>query len=120
VFTAKSAEGVGTEKYDATAASMIGLLKYGSGLPFHRLEGLQQSMKIPLPASTQWEIVAETAEWVEPIYQELIHEAAQGEVLHNHDSTMKILALMGESHPRQPSAEEKGHSGRPVFLKKAL
>jgi transposase len=64
-------------------------------------------MEIPLPASTLWEIVAETAEWIEPIYQELIHEAAQGEVLHNDDTTMTILALMGESRPRQPSAEEE-------------
>jgi hypothetical protein len=86
---------------------MIALLKYGSGLPFHRLEGLQGSMEIPLPASTQWEIVAETAEWIEPIYQELIQQAAQGEVLHNDDTAMKILALMGEGLPRQPSAEEE-------------
>ena len=33
VYTADAPEGVGTEKYDATAASMIALLKYGSG-PF--------------------------------------------------------------------------------------
>src|SRR2546422_11067479 len=33
-----SPEGVGSEKYDATSASMVALLKYGSGLPFHRLE----------------------------------------------------------------------------------
>jgi hypothetical protein len=107
VFTAEAPEGVGTEKYDATAASMIALLKYGSGFPFHRLERLQGSLEIPLPTSTQWEIVAETAEWIEPIYQELIHQAAQGEVLHNDDTTMKILALMGESLPRQPSAEQE-------------
>ena len=29
-----SPEGVGSEKYDATSASMVALLKYGSGLPF--------------------------------------------------------------------------------------
>jgi transposase len=107
VFTAEAPEGVGTEKYDATAVSMIALLKYGSGLPFHRLEGLQRNLEIPLPASTQWEIVAETAEWIESIYQELIHQAAQGEVLYNDDTTMKILALMGENRVRPPSAEEK-------------
>jgi hypothetical protein len=105
VFTAEPPAGVGEEKYNATAASMIALLKYGSGLPFHRLEGLQRSLEIPLPAATQWEIVAETAQWLEPIYQELIQQAAQGEVLHNDDTAMKILALMGDSLPRQPSAE---------------
>jgi hypothetical protein len=107
VFTAEPPAGVGEEKYDATAASMIALLKYGSGLPFHRLEGLQHSMEIPLPAATQWEIVAETAQWIEPIYHELIWQAAQGEVLHNDDTSMKILALMADSLPRQPSAEEE-------------
>jgi transposase len=109
VFTAEPPAGVGTEKYDATAASMIALLKYGTGLPFYRLEGLQQSMGIPLPASTQWEIVAEKAQWLEPIYQELIQQAAQGEVLHNDDTSMKILALMGQSLPRQPAGEEGSH-----------
>ena len=37
--------------------SMIALLKYGSGVPFYRLERLQESLGIPLPASTQWDIV---------------------------------------------------------------
>ena len=32
-----------SEKYDETAARMIGLLKYGSGLPFNRLESLQRA-----------------------------------------------------------------------------
>ena len=36
---------------------MIGLLKYGMGMPFNRFEGLQGSVGIPLPASTQWDIV---------------------------------------------------------------
>jgi len=93
VFTAEAPEGVGTEKYDATAASMIALLKYGSGLPFNRLEGLQGSLGIPLPASTQWDIVSDAAKMIEPVYDELIRRAAQGEVLHNDDTTMKIVSF---------------------------
>jgi hypothetical protein len=57
VFTAQAPEGIGTEKYDATAGSMVALLKYGSGMPFNRMEGLQEGLGIPLPASTQWDIV---------------------------------------------------------------
>ena len=34
-------EGIGAEKYDETTAAMIALLKYGSGMPFHRLEKLE-------------------------------------------------------------------------------
>jgi hypothetical protein len=62
VFTAEAPAGVGEEKYDATSASMMALLKYGSGMPFYRLEGLQEKLKIPLPASTQSGIVKETAD----------------------------------------------------------
>jgi len=93
VFTAEAPAGVGDEKYDATSASMMALLKYGSGMPFHRLEGLQGKLEIPLPASTQWGIMKETAERIEPALEELIRQAAQGEVLYNDDTGMKVLAL---------------------------
>ena len=55
VFEAAAPAGVGQEKYDETAAAMIGLLKYGSGVPWDRLERLEASLGIPLPASTQCE-----------------------------------------------------------------
>jgi transposase len=93
VFTAEAPEGVGEQKYDATAASMIALLRYGSGFPWNRLEGLQDSLGVPLPAATQCEIVAETAAALQPAYEELIRQAAQGEVLHNDDTSMRVLSL---------------------------
>lgn len=96
VYTAHAPEEVGPEKYDETAASMIALLKYGSGFPFHRLQGLQAKLGIPLPASTQWEIVAETAAKIQPAFDQLLHQAAQGEVLYNDDTAAKILALLKE------------------------
>jgi transposase len=100
VFTAPAPAAAGAQKYDATAGSMIGLLKYGSGLPFNRLEGLQGYLEIPLPASTQWEIVAAVAANLAPALAELIRQAAQGEVLHNDDTTVKILELMGEGRSK--------------------
>ena len=108
VFTATEPEGVGAEKYDATAASMIALLKYGSGLPFNRLEGLQGSLGIPLPASTQWDIVNDSAKMIEPVYDELIRQAAQGKIVYNDDTTMKILELMGKRAKAKALAEPEG------------
>lgn len=104
VFTAPPPPGVGEEKYDETVAAMVGLLKYGAGLPFHRLEKLQQSLGIPLPASTQWEIVERAAGPLGPAHAELINRAAQGEVLHNDDTTATILELMAA----QPEKELAG------------
>jgi transposase len=108
VFTAPAPAEAGSDKYDATAGSMIGLLKYGSGLPFNRLEGLQGHLEIPLPASTQWDIVAAVAAQLEPAFAELIRQAAQGDVLHNDDTTVKILELMGQrQHEALARAEEE-------------
>jgi hypothetical protein len=105
VFTAQPPEGVGSEKYDATVVSMVGLLKYGTGVPFHRLDTLQENLHIPLPASTQWEIVSGAVEQFLPVDQELIRQAAGGEVLHNDDTTVKILELMGTRGRAQALAE---------------
>lgn len=93
VFTAQAPDGVGSEKYDETASSMIALLKYGSGLPWNRLERLQQGFGIPLPASTQWEVVRDAARRYDAVYSELIRQAANGQVLYNDDTTMKVLEL---------------------------
>lgn len=106
VFTAEAPKGVGSKKYDATAASMIALLKYGSGLPFNRLEGLQGNLDIPLPASTQWDIVHATARQIEPAYEELIRQAAQGDILYNDDTTIKILELMAQNAKQKALAQD--------------
>ena len=108
VFTAAAPEGAGETKYDATAGSMIGLLKYGSGLPFNRLDGLQGDLDVPLPASTQWDIVQAVAAVLAPAFAELIRQAAQGEVLHNDDTTVKILELMGERGHQETSVDAAG------------
>ena len=92
IFTAQVPDEAGKDKYDETAGAMIALLKYGGGFPFNRMENLQESLGVPLPASTQWEIVEGTADKIHPVYSELIRQAAQGELLYNDDTTMKILA----------------------------
>ena len=104
-FSQPAPEGIGEEKYDATAGSMIALLKYGSGMPFNRLERLEGNVGIPLPASTQWDIIHAQAERAEPAFEELIRQAAQGDVVFNDDTTVKILEMMGE-RARQASLAE--------------
>jgi hypothetical protein len=110
VFTAAAPAEAGDAKYDATAGSMIALLKYGSGLPFNRLEGLQGHLGIPLPASTQWDLVAAVAVSLTPVFDTLIRQAAQGDVLHNDDTTIKILELMGPRGRQEIQANAEGES----------
>ena len=96
VFTAPLPEGVGSQRCDATAGTVIALLKYGSGLPFNRLRRLQGSVGVPLPAATQWDIVHAKAKLIAPAHEELIRQAAQGDVLYNDDTNNRILEFMGE------------------------
>jgi transposase len=97
IFTATAPDNIGDEKYDAASGAMIALLKYGSGLPFNRLDQLQAALGVPLPSSTQWEIVESVADKIHPVYTELMRQAAQGDVVYNDDTVIKILELMKQS-----------------------
>jgi len=107
IFTAPVPAGVGDKKYDHTVASMIGLLKYGSGLPFNRVQRLQGSCELPLAASTQWDIVHAAASLIEPAHEELIRQAGQGDVVYNDDTTVKILELMGQRAKKTPPPNDE-------------
>lgn len=97
VYEAPAPEGMGDSKRNETAASMVAVLKYGSGVPFYRLAGLEADLGIPLPASTQWDMMAQAAGALAPVYEELIRQAAQGQVLYNDDTAVRILALVRET-----------------------
>ena len=114
VFTAPAPGGVGEAKYDETATSMIGLLKYGCGLPFHRIEALQRALRIPLPAATPWELVRDALPQLVPAWDELLRQAAQGEVVYNDDTPMTVLALTAEQR-RAAAADEETDARTGVF-----
>jgi len=91
VFTATLPKEAGSAKYDAESISIMALLKYGTGVPFNRLEQLQGNLGIPLAASTQWDKLDKHEHLFVPIYDILIFEAAQGKILHNDDTPMRVI-----------------------------
>jgi transposase len=111
IYTATPPDGVKEEKYDVTAVAMMAILRYGSGLPLKRLERLQESLGIPLPTSTQWDVAKEAVSVFAPAYAELIRQAAQGYVVHNDDTSMKILELMKEDQERRERGETPERTG---------
>src|SRR5271170_2201824 len=94
VFTAAEPANTGAGKYDMTAVAMIALLKYGTGMPFNRMERLEEQLGMPLAAATQWELMEAAAKPIEPLLEEFIRQAAQGGVLHNDDTSMRVLKLV--------------------------
>jgi transposase len=113
LFSAEAPEGARRQKYDASAGSTVAVLKYGHGFPFYRLEQLQKSLGIPLPASTQWQLVEQKASLVRPVYEALLEQAARGDLLHNDDTAMKILQYLGKraGQAEGPDGQEDERSG---------
>jgi len=94
VFAANEPPTAGPEKFDPTAVATTALLKYGTGMPFNRLEQLEKHLGIPFPASVQWELMKRAAGLLRLVLNELIRQAAQGSVMHNDDTGMRILKLV--------------------------
>ena len=115
-FTAPMPAGSGAAKYDPSCASLLALLRYGSGLPFYRIEGLQASLNVPLPDATQWDIVAQAVPAPRAVFGELSRQAGQGELLHCDDTPAKILSLIAarrqlEAAGQTPEAKAINTSG---------
>lgn len=93
LFTAMLPEDVGSERADASAKAMIALFRYGAGVPFYRMDQLQAMMKNPVPDATQWDMSESLVNIVDPVYRSLLYLAAQSELFHSDDTTMRILHL---------------------------
>ena len=111
VYTAAAPPGVGSEKYDASATAMVGMLRYGTGLPFNRIEQLQKAMRVPLPAATQWDLVNSALPQLLPAHEQMIDQAAQGTVVHTDDTTMKLLELTAEQRAAALGEDAEGRTG---------
>jgi transposase len=120
VFTAPPPAEACGPKYAESAASMMALMRYGTGLPLHRLGRLQESLGIPLPASTQWEVVLERVAALTPIYDELVRRAAAGSVLHNDDTYMRILEFIGRRRAKLLASGELPDPDRTGLFTTAL
>ncbi len=106
VFTAPLPERARGPKYTVSAAAMLAVSHYSTGIPFHRLEQVQRSFGVPVPAATQWEVVRDHVPEILPVYDVLASLAADAPLLHNDDTYVKILALMGKRRRALEAAGE--------------
>jgi len=104
---AEPPEDLGPDKYDASVASTLGILHYGQGMPWNRIERLQQAAGIPLPASDQWELCRDALDrGLAAVHQHLLREAAQGDLLHHDDTRMQVLQWTAQLKLGQPLRED--------------
>src|SRR5215831_13641859 len=108
VFTAPLPVDAGTEKYSPRARAVLAVGRYYLGLPLYRLEGYQAMVGVPVPDATQWDQIERVADCGYMVFQHLEYLAAQGELIYQDDTTVRILALMAENHYAQAHAETQG------------
>ena len=108
IFTASVPAGVGSEKYTARARAVLALARYYLGLPWHRLEGFQALVGVPVPDATQWEQGELVGDCTYPIFKCLEKEAAQGEVIFQDDTLGRVLALIEENQKAHARARAQG------------
>jgi transposase len=110
VFTAALPEAAGEEKYSPRARAVLAVSRYYLGLPLYRLEGYQAMLRVPVPDATQWDQIELVADCGYRVFEVLERLAAQGELIHQDDTSVRILALMDENRTIRAQAEARGLS----------
>jgi transposase len=105
VFTAALPAEAGAEKYSARARAVLALGRYYWGVPLYRLEGYQAMVGVPVPDATQWDLIEAVGDCAYPVFKYLERLAAQGEVIYQDDTAVRVLTLIAEN--RQPEASER-------------
>jgi hypothetical protein len=110
VFTAPLPAEAGTEKYSPRARAVLAIGRYYLGLPLYRLQGYQAMLGVPVPDATQWDQIERVADCAYVVFAHLERLAAQGELIYQDDTTVRILSLMGENLTMRARAEALGLS----------
>lgn len=113
VFRAAFPKEVATQpKADMSAKAIVCLAKYQLGTPLYRLEAWQKIMNLPISDSEMWEWTESVAIVLNPIHQALLSIASKGDVIHNDDTTGKILELMEENRQVELAKKNSNDTGK--------
>jgi hypothetical protein len=82
--------------------------RYYLGLPFYRLEGYQAMVGVPVPDATQWDQIERVADCAYVVFARLECLAAQGELIYQDDTAVRLLSLIAENYQAQAQAESQG------------
>jgi hypothetical protein len=108
IFTASVPAAAGSEKYTPRARAILALARYYLGLPWHRLEGFQALVGVPVPDATQWDQGEMVGDCTHPIFKCLEQLAAQGEIIFQDDTPGRVLTLIEENQNARAKARAQG------------
>jgi transposase len=114
VFPAQLPVDAGPEKYSPRARAVLAVGRYYLGVPFYRIEGYQAMVGVPVPDATQWDQIERVADCSYRVFEVLERLAAQGELIYQDDTSVRILALLAENHARHAHAASLGKTRTPA------
>jgi transposase len=94
------------ERYDISLKVILALSHSLLGLPFKRIEMLQQALGLPLPDATQFELVEAVADGVYVVYDSLKWLAAQQPAVFQDDTGARVVSLI-KANQADPPPERK-------------
>lgn len=106
VFTAALPDEAGQGKYSPRARAVLALGRYYLGVPLYRLEGYQAMVEVPVSDATQWDQIEALADCAYPVFEHLKALAAQGEVIYQDDTPVRILSLIKENRQAEAQAND--------------
>jgi transposase len=110
IFTAELPEDVGDEKFSARARAVLAVSRYYLGVPSYRLQGYQAMLGVPVPDATQWDQIEVVGDCAYKVFEQMEREAAQGEIIFQDDTAVRILSLMQENRVLLEQAKAQGLS----------
>jgi len=110
IFTASLPHEAGEEKYSPRARAVLVVGRYYLGLPLYRIEGYQAMLGVPIPDATQWDQIERVADCGYVVFQHLEGLAAQGELIHQDDTSVRIVTLIKENQQIRAQAAAQGLS----------
>lgn len=110
VLTAELPKEAAEEKYSARARAVLAVGRYYLGLPFYRIAGYQAMLGVPVADATQWDQSERVGDSGYVVFEPLERLAAQGELIYQDDTAVRILSLMDENQAMQAQAEAMGLS----------
>ena len=109
IYTAPLPKGVSDKKYDANFIAMLMINKYFMSVPLYRQDRLQNHLGIPLPASTQWDLMVAHEPMLKALYKAIALDAANGLALCYDDTYVKIMSEI-KAAKLAPKGEKSQHT----------
>lgn len=89
--------------YTPAFKAHLAMHKFYLAVPYHRMECYHQILHCPLPDSTQWGLIESLASSCYPLFDLLKCLAANGKLIYNDDTVVRILEVMADNKKREHS-----------------